>query len=99
MTVTTTFEIDQDGIDELAQSEEVMDALRATAEAICEVARGYAPRNQRSGIDVLGEEPGVVYAGTANPFAHLFEWGSARTMPYAFMRNAATSVADRFEEE
>lgn len=98
MTVTTHFELDEAGVEEVAQSDEVQAMLRDTAETVCEVARSYAPRHIAGTIEVLGEDPGVVYAGTAHPFAHLFEWGSARSMPYAFMRSAATSVAPRFEE-
>ncbi len=98
MSATVTFTPNESGIEEVAQSEEVLSALRDAAEAIGEAARSYAPNNQKRGIEVLGEEQGTVYVGTANPFAHLFEWGSARTMPYGFMRAGATSVVSRFEE-
>jgi hypothetical protein len=102
VSVSVSTELDHDAIAELAASPDVLAALYPVAESIADIAAGYAPRRIAPTIGILGEGTGdsggaCVYVGSADPFAHLWEFGSVNTPTVAFMRNAAVTVADRWE--
>jgi hypothetical protein len=96
-----SFDFNDACLDDLAADPELFDALNDTADAIVGAAASYAPTHLVPTIDVLGSETDeagcVVYVGTADSFAHLWEFGSINTVTYGFMRAGASDVADSFE--
>lgn len=101
LSTSVEFDVAPDLPGEFTGDPDLLAALRDTAESIGSAATVQAPRMIASTIEVLGEdqdsEGDVVYVGSANSFAHLFEYGSVNTQPWAFMRGAASALADRFE--
>ena len=98
ITVSVNVAINDAVIAELAKAPEMMGALRGCAEQISFLAQSYAPNHVAPTIELLGEDDGVVYVGSAFSFAHLWEFGSIRTPTIGFMRRAAADIADTFEE-
>lgn len=93
------FQVDDDAIAGLVQTDEVFGAVRDCAETIGAVARGYCVRHIADTIEILEEDStsGTVYVGSRSSFAHLWEFGSIKTPTLAYMRSAALDVAARFE--
>lgn len=101
ITFDVTFDFNADCVADLAADPELFDSLHEVGAAIIDAAAGYAPRHLANTITDLGDETDeagcVVYVGTADSFAHLWEFGSINTETFGFMRAGASTVADSFE--
>jgi hypothetical protein len=101
VSVEAAFDFNDSCIDELAASDDLVPALEDMASVIGDVAQGYAPRHIAPTITILGgeidEAGAVVYVGSADPFAHLWEFGSVNTETYGFMRAAGSEVGESFD--
>jgi hypothetical protein len=99
--LSTTFDFNDACLAELAADEDMLPALEEVAQQIADVGMSYAPRHLANTIGLLGsevdEQGAVVYVGTADSFAHLWEFGSVNTETYGFMRAAGAAVGDSFD--
>lgn len=89
-------------IGEIEESPGMADALRDAAETIAGIAEETHRMRSTPGrygeIVVESPRPGLATVAAMGPFAHLDEWGGAKSAPNATMRNAVISAGYKFEE-
>jgi hypothetical protein len=87
--------------EELKDDGGVRRELRDRAEEAADIARSSAPRLSGRYEESIGVETegSTARLQTTSRIGHIIEWGSIHNAAHATLRNAASEVADRFEEE
>lgn len=87
---------------ELGEQDEYRAALQEQAEGAKSEIEAIAPRGETGDYSrsiIVVDDGHSVTVGSADPFAHLVEWGSANNPPYAPLRRGTRAAGLRLEEE